>query len=53
MRTIGISFLFLFLYGVLPAAFAFPAGFGDLIVAVWARDGDPASSATDVGHVRS
>lgn len=36
LRTIGLSFVFLYVYDLLPAAFAFPAGLGDAATAVWA-----------------
>jgi drug/metabolite transporter superfamily protein YnfA len=35
-RTIGLSFVFLYVCGLLPGGFAFPAGFGDAIAAIGA-----------------
>lgn len=36
MRTLGLGFIFLSCYDILPAAFAYPAGLGDAVAAVWA-----------------
>lgn len=36
MRTVGLGFVFLSFYDILPAAFAYPAGLGDAVAAVWA-----------------
>lgn len=36
LRAVGAGFLFLYAFGVLPALFAHPAGWGDLIVALLA-----------------
>ncbi|WP_296900685.1 hypothetical protein [Thiohalocapsa sp.] len=36
MRTVGLGFIFLSFYDILPAAFAYPAGLGDAVAAVWA-----------------
>lgn len=33
-RTVGFSFLALWFYGILPAGFSAPAGFGDFIIAI-------------------
>ncbi|MDP3725442.1 MAG: hypothetical protein Q8R20_03180 [Nanoarchaeota archaeon] len=35
-RVVGVNFLFLYQAGVLPAAFAFPSGYGDILVGVTA-----------------
>ncbi len=35
-RTVGFSFIVLYVYGLLPGLFAFPAGLGDMAVAVTA-----------------
>ncbi|MEA3276889.1 MAG: hypothetical protein U9Q81_16705 [Pseudomonadota bacterium] len=35
-RTVGLGFLFLYVYAILPGGFAFPAGIGDAMTAAWA-----------------